>query len=279
MRDESADQNQSSSKQPSDAIGAWLRELYHELKTDTSSGLCRASAVAACLLATASFLHALINMIVSYATGSTQFNISLEGTSFGSTYLSGWTGFAVALLIGVMLISCCVSYVQENKGALKVLGAVLTGLLAISYAVAFLFIGDASINNAVIVPLTNFLGSALLRLSIDAYAVMQKIYETAEIVLLIPYIVLPILIWFSGKARHLFFVSLATVSCVHILFRLVLLIGDNLGGIAWFVIVVLFAIFLLRALAAFEAAEDDSIYTNNRGERVKISFPDKKKRR
>lgn len=222
-----------------------LDNVVQEIKTDASSGICRVSAAVACFVATLSLLYALFNLITAYVTGAAHFELSIVGTSFGTLYLAGWVGSLVSFLVGIMLVSAAISFVRKSKGVICVLGAILTALLLISYLMLFFFVGDlGAFGNELINPFLYFIARVLVSLSIDPYVFFQNMIKGIPILFCIPYIVFPLLIWFSGNAKPQLIISLKALLCIHVLFRIVLWVADNINGIVWFL-----ALALIAALA------------------------------
>lgn len=279
MQEEDANQGKHESKLHRELRGLefdikrWVDGIVLEIKTDPSSGVCRASAAAACFVAVISLLYALFNLVEAYITGTVHFQLSTVGTSFGSLYLSGWVGTLVSLFVGVMLVSAAVSFVLKSRGVVCVLGTVLTGLLIVSYVMCFLLVGDtfAFVNNEIINPLVFFLGQVLYSFSLDPYVVLPSMIKGLIFAFYIPYIVFPLLMWFTGKAKPQLIISIRTLLCIQVLFRLVLWVGDNLGGIAWFVVVVAIAAIVIWLFSGGSDSGDHSIYTNDLGEKIQIT--------
>lgn len=88
-----------------------------------------------------------------------------------------------------------------------------------------------------------------------------------------PYIGLILLIWFSDiDMKFELNTSLKVFLCIQVLFRIVLWILDNLGGILWFVSILLAGLVLLWmfGFALSGSSGDHSIFTNDLGEEIRI---------
>lgn len=249
-----------------------LDNVVQEIKTDASSGICRVSAAVACFVATLSLLYALFNLITAYVTGAAHFELSIVGTSFGKLYLAGWVGSLVSFLVGIMLVSAAISFVRKSKGVICVLGAILTVLLLISYLMLFFFVGDlgAFVNNELINPFLYFIAQVLVSLSLDPYVFFQNMIKGIPVLFCIPYIVFPLLIWFSGNAKPQLIISLKALLCIHVLFRIVLWVADNINGIVWFLALALIAALALWLFSGGSDSGDHSIYVNDLGDKIRI---------
>ena len=144
-----------------------------------------------------------------------------------------------------MLVSAAISFVRKSKGVICVLGAILTVTSPNQLFDALLFVGDlGAFGNELINPFLYLIAQVLVSLSIDPYVFFQNMIKGIPILFCIPYIVFPLLILFSGNAKPQLIISLKALLCIHVLFRIVLWVADNINGIVWFL-----ALALIAALA------------------------------
>lgn len=250
-----------------------------ELVNDTSAGVCHIASVVGCLVATASFLYAFISLVISYATGATHFSISMENTTFGAMYLSGWVGIVVAVAVGVMLVSAAIAYVRERTGVSKVLCAILAGLMALTYVNSCLLFGDFAdvYNNEILIPLVNGFAFLLSSLSLNPFTILPGALLVVAAVGWVATILLAVFAWRSER-RTLVITCLKTVACVYVLFKALLAIADYIGSIVGVIILVAIGLLVIWVFTSGDGP-DHSIFTNDLGERIKVNFIDDKWKR
>lgn len=254
----------------------WFDDTIQELKTNPSHAVWKISSAAVFFVAVISFLYTLYSLITAYAMGAVHFELSTNGTSFGLIYLSGWVGMLVSLLIGTMLISMAISFVSESKGVVRILGEILTGLIIVGYVMRFLLVGDLGIfiNNAEMIDsLALFYDKICYSLSLSFGVLPTDVINGVLFVMYAPYIGLILLIWFSDiDMKFELNTSLKVFLCIQVLFRIVLWILDNLGGILWFVSILIAGLVILWVFgsALSGSSGDHSIFTNDLGEEIRI---------